>query len=155
MKQSENLRFGGRFKIEVFEKGQEKPVHVTEFDNLLMNAGGQLLGDLLIGAGGTPYNAANARIGSGDSNTAVSAAHTDLQAASNKLRVAVSSASRTGQIISWVATFSTSQANWQWNEVCVANHATAGTMLCRALVASPFTKTASQTVVVTYSATPS
>lgn len=145
----------GKFKLELFDVTKNgivapTPHEVQEFANLMTNTGAALCEDLLIGAGGTTFVAANAYVGVGDSSTAVSAAHTNLQAATNKLRNLVSSASRSGQVLSFIATFATGDANWTWNEMGVFNHASAGTMLCRALVASPFTKTSALSIVATY-----
>lgn len=149
-------RVRGTFTLELYETENgvmaPKPCDIMEFDNLLTNTGGALVEDLLMGAGGTVFSNANANIGSGDSATAVSAAHTDLQAGANKLRKSMDATfpSRAGQIITFRSTFATTDANWQWNEMAVFNAAAAGTMLCRALVASPFTKTNSLSVVASY-----
>lgn len=128
-----------------------EPIDTQSFKNLLTNAGAAIIEDLLIGAGGTVFSNANAYIGVGDSSTAVSAAHTDLQAATNKLRVAMDATfpSRASQTLTFKSTFSTSQANWVWNEMAAFNASSAGTMLNRALVSSPFTKTSSLSVVAT------
>ena len=154
-------RVVGTFKLELFEarllrSGRDlvalKPFDVIRFNNLGTNTGMALAEDLLIGAGGTVFSNANAYVGSGDSSTAVSAAHTDLQAAVNKLRVAMDATfpSRSGQITTFKSTFATGQANWLWNEMAVFNASSAGTMLCRALVGSPFTKTSSLSIAATY-----
>lgn len=150
-------RVKGRFKLELFDvtKGgivAPTPHEVQEFNNLFTNAGNALMLDLLIGAGGTTFANANAYIGVGDSSTAVSAAHTDLQAASNKLRVAMQATypSRASQTLTFVSIFTTGQANWAWNEMGVFNASSAGTMFSRALVTSPFTKTSSLSITATY-----
>jgi len=158
-------RAHGRFRLELFEafycpdrkrdiiiRPERGPIDVQEFDNLLTNAGGALMEDLLMGAGGTVFSNANSYIGVGDSTTAVSAAHTDLQAATNKLRVAMDATfpSRSGQQITWRSTYSTSQANWTWNEMAPFNASSGGTMFARALVGSPFTKTSALSVVASY-----
>lgn len=158
---TDGARIRGIFTLEKFEarrlrSGREiiaaKPIEVVSFHNLLTNAGGALLEDLLIGAGGTTFANANAYIGVGDSTTAVSAAHTDLQAASNKLRKAMNSTfpSRSSQTLTFKADFATTDANWQWNEMGVFNASSVGTMLCRALVGSPFTKTSALAITATY-----
>ncbi len=83
----------------------------------------------------TYFNNAQAAIGVGDSTTAAAATQTDLQAASNKLRVAmnatypqqtdgVTSAAAT---ITFQSTFGSGQGNYSWNEVGVFNSATAAT----------------------------
>lgn len=114
--------------------------------NILVNTGLQLMGDLLIGAGGTVYSNANAYLGVGDSSTAESASQTDLQAATNKLRKAMSASypARSGQTITWRAAFGSAEANYSWNEFAVFNASTAGTMLNRK-VSSQGTKASGQT----------
>lgn len=101
--------------------------------NLAVTAGLQLLADLLIGAGGTAFNNANARIGVGDSTTAATVAQTDLQASTNKLRKAMDATfpSRSGTTLSFKSSFGTGEANFAWNEFAVFNAAAAGTMLNR------------------------
>lgn len=99
---------------------------VSRFDgNVLLNEGIQLLEDLLIGAGGTVYNNANARLGVGDSNTAESASQTGLQAATNKTYKAMESGypSRTSQTVTWRAVFGADDANYNWREFTVVNAA--------------------------------
>jgi hypothetical protein len=101
------------------------------------------------------FDATNAFIGVGDSTTAFSAAHTDLQAATNKLRKVVDGApSVTGAQITLVATFGTGDANFAWEEWGVFNHTsdTADAMLCRKVEALG-TKTGSQTWVATVTLT--
>ena len=156
---NEMLR-GGVFKLEIFKAfdgvvDYSKPHDVQEMRNAYMNVGGALLLDLLIGAGGTVYSNANANIGIGDSATAVAASQTDLQAGANKLRKVMDATfpSRASQLMTFKSTFATGDANWVWNEIALFNAAAAGTMLCRALVASPFTKTAGLSVVATYTLT--
>lgn len=162
----ETLRFTRRWTIEKYEARQlrsgtefvaGKPFEVLEFPNLATNTGIALMLDLLIGAGGTVYSNANAYVGVGDSTTAVSASHTDLQAASNKLRVACDATypSRSGQTLTAQSTFGTSQANYEWNEIGFFNNSSAGTMFGRALISSPFTKTSALSVVARYTVTPS
>lgn len=90
-------------------------------DNLLLNAGINRLLDLLIGAGGTAYNAANSRIGVGDSSTAAAATDTALIAATNKFYKLVSSVSRTNQTVTWVATVASADGNFAWNEWVIDN----------------------------------
>lgn len=99
-----------------------------------------------IGAGVTAFNNANAYIGVGDSSTAFSAAHTDLQAASNKLRKAMDATYPTGgsNVITFRSTFATGDANFAWNEWGVFNASSGGTMLNRK-VESLGTKTSAQT----------
>lgn len=132
----------------------------TEVDgNLLMYGGASCMWEALIGNGtGTAaqtltfFNNANAYLGVGDSNTAEAATQTDLQAASNKLRKAMDAtypthtdATTSGAAsIVFRSTFSTSDANWVWNEFGLFNGSTGGRMLNRK-VTSLGTKTSAAT----------
>ena len=92
--------------------------------NLLLNEGINELWTLVCGTGATKFDSANAYIGAGDSDTAASAAQTGLQAASNKLYKAMDGGYPTygtSQKATWRSTFSTSEANWAWKEITVAN----------------------------------
>ena len=100
---------------------------------------------LVAGAGGSAFNNANSYIGVGDSSTAFSAAHTDLQAATNKLRKAMDATYPTNaaNVLTYRSTFATTDANWAWNEWGIFNAAAAGTMMSRK-VESLGTKTSAQ-----------
>lgn len=143
-------------KYEVTKSGiiAPEPHEILQFSNLSANAGLQLEADLLIGAGGTVFSNANAHIGIGNGTTAVSAAHTDLQGAS-KTRKAMEASypSRASQTVSWRSVFGTGDANYAWEEIGLFNASTAGTMLCRALISAPFTKTSALSMTVTYTRT--
>lgn len=112
----------------------------------ITDAGRNLLVQAAIGAGPTFFNNANSYIGVGDSTTAFSASQTDLQAASNKLRKAMDATYPSGgsNVITWRATFATTDANYAWQEWGVFNGSSAGTMLNRK-VESLGTKTSTQT----------
>lgn len=92
--------------------------------NLLLNEGIAELWDLACGLGTpTAFDDTNSYIGVGDSSTAESAAHTALQAASNKLYKGMESGypQRSGQTVTWRAVFGSSEGNYAWNEFTVAN----------------------------------
>ncbi len=93
----------------------------------------------------TAFNNANAYIGSGDSAAAFAATQTDLQAATNKLRKAMDATypQRSANVLTYRATFATSDANWAWQEWAIFNAASAGTMMSRK-VESLGTKTIAQ-----------
>jgi hypothetical protein len=101
--------------------------------NIAVSAGLALVLDLIIGAGGTAFNNANAHIGVGDSTTAAAIGQTDLQAATNKFRRPMEATfpSRAGSVVSWKSSYATGEANFAWNEWAVFNASTAGTMLNR------------------------
>ena len=128
-----------KWMLEKFHEDEHHLVGATPYEtrhidgNLLVTTGIQLLEDLLIAAGGTAFNNANARIGVGDSSTAAAIGQTDLVAATNKVRVAMDATfpSRSGTTISFKSTFGSAVANWVWNEWAIFNAASAGTMLNR------------------------
>lgn len=94
---------------------------------------------------GTPFNAANARIGVGDGAAAFATGQTDLQGA-NKARKAMDSGYPlvTAPMITFKSTFGTGDANFAWNEWAIFNAATGGVMLNR-VVESNGTKQGNQT----------
>jgi hypothetical protein len=155
---TERMRIGGMFRIEKFRLDKSGRLHLLddfEFPNLVTNVGGALMLDKLIGAAGTVFDNTNGYIGIGDSATAAAVGQTDLQAASNKTRVVMDATfpSRSGQVMTFKATFGTGVANYAWNEIGLFNAAAAGSMFSRALVSSPFTKTAGLSIVATYTLT--
>lgn len=120
-----------------------EPYEVIEREgNLLMYGGASCQWQTLIGNGTatagqalTYFNNAQAAIGSGDSTTAAAATQTDLQAATNKTRVAMDATYPThtdgttsgSATITFRSTFGTAAANWAWQEWGVFNSATAAT----------------------------
>ena len=120
--------------------------------NLLLNAGINVLTNLLAGGGGTAFNNANARIGVGDSTTAEAATQTGLQAATNKTYVAMDASYPTygtSQQVAFRATFGTGSANYAWQEFTVDN----GTTSLNRKVSAQGTKTSGQTWQVTITIT--
>ena len=123
------------------------PYEVIEREgNLLMYGGASCLWECLIGNGtGTAaqtltfFDNSNAYIGVGDSSTAAAATQTDLQAASNKVRVGMeasypSHSDGTGsgaEDISFRSVFGTSVANFAWEEWGIFNGSSGGRMLNR------------------------
>jgi hypothetical protein len=98
----------------------------------LTNAGRNFMAQSTVAAATTPFNAANAHIGVGDSTTAFDPTQTDLQAATNKLRHPVSGApSGAANVIAFSASFATDEANFAWAEWGIFNAASSGTMLSR------------------------
>jgi len=117
-------RFEGNVTMQDIESGKAKPIKTTRIEgNLGLNEGIQLLEDLLIGAGGTVFNNANAYLGVGDSDTEESASQTGLQAPTNKLYKGMEASypSRSSQTVSWRSLFGTGDANFAWKEFTVAN----------------------------------
>lgn len=97
---------------------------------------------------GNPFNNANSSIGVGDSTTNTTPlTYTDLQAATNKLRKAMDATYPTvaTNVMTFRATFATTDANWTWNEWAIFNTtaASGGTMMSRKVEALG-TKSAAQ-----------
>jgi hypothetical protein len=121
----------------------------------LTTAGITHLAQAFLGEGVTAFNAANARVGVGDSNTAFDPAHTDLQASTNKLRKAMEATypTRSGLACDFRILCATGEANFAWNEWGVFNAGASGTMATRK-VESLGTKTSAQswqlTVTITF-----
>jgi hypothetical protein len=101
--------------------------------NLLLNAGITRMINLLTGAGGTAFNAANSRIGVGNSTTAAAAGQTDLQGGSKYFKL-VDSATPSGQTVTWVATFASGDANFAWEEWGIDNGSTSGSTVTAPLL---------------------
>ena len=123
----------------------------------LTDAGAILIAQMVRGASVTALNAANAYIAVGNSNTAFSAAQTDLVGAS-KTRKGMDSSYPSGasNVLTYQATFGTSEANHAWDEWGLFNASTGGTMLGRKVDALG-TKTNTQSwtfqITATFSAT--
>lgn len=111
----------------------------------LTNAGAILLAQAVMDDSATHLDNSNAHLGVGDSSTAFSAAHTDLQAATNKLRKSMEATypTRSNGALTFRSLFSTAQANFAWNEWAVFNASASGVMFSRK-VESLGTKTSAQ-----------
>lgn len=130
------------------------PYEVVEGENAMVTAGATALWNRFVNQGAvTAFDGTNARLGVGDSSTAVAAGQTDLQAATNKLRKLVDAAPIvSGATATFVATFTTAEANFAWNEAGCFNSSSGATMLNR--VAQGFgTKTSSVQWVLTFAGT--
>lgn len=95
----------------------------------ITTAGRNFIASLITGTG-TLYNTANAHLAVGNGTTAFDAAHTDLQGASRFRRICTTASAATN-VLTFVTTYATAEANFAWQEWGVFNHATAGTMLTR------------------------
>lgn len=115
----------------------------------ITSAGVQLIVNALFGSTITPYNAANAYIGVGDSTAVFSAAQTALQASTNKAYKPMDSGFPTQNLLTltFQSTFQSADANFAWNEVAFFNAAAGGGVMIDRFVPSPALgiKTSSQT----------
>lgn len=110
------------------------------------NAGRDAIAQAIVGGTFTAFNNANAYLGVGDSTTAFATSQTDLVAATNKLRKAMDATypQVSANVMTFRATFGTTEANYAWQEVGIFNASSAGTMLAR-FVQSLGTKTNTST----------
>jgi hypothetical protein len=97
--------------------------------NLLLNEGIGRVWDLAIAAGGTAFNNANAFIGVGDTATAEAASQTELLATQNAANrfykgMVASYPQRTNQTVDWRSDFTSTEANFAWQEWTIAAGAT-------------------------------
>ena len=111
----------------------------------LTNIGRNHIASGIIGATVTPFNAANAYIGTGDSSTAFAAAQVSLQAATNKDAWPMDATypTQATNVLTFQTTVPTNSGNWAWNEWGVFNALSGGIMLSRK-VESLGTKTSAQ-----------
>jgi len=115
----------------------------------LVNTGRNYMANALIANPTTLFDVTNATIGVGDSATAYAATQTDLVAGVNKAYSVVDSAPTIAtNVLTFVATFGTSEANFAWNEWGVFNSAgvapTGGDIMLNRKVESLGTKTSAQ-----------
>lgn len=150
-------KYEGDFASEadILAAGVEAYERIEREGNMLVNNGAQLLEDALIGTGITAFSNANARLGVGDSSTAASASQTDLQAASNKVRVAMDATypSRSSQTLTFKATFGSAVGNFAWQEWGIFNAASGATSMLNRKVESMGTKSSGTTWVLTVTIT--
>lgn len=147
--QTERAHWKPRWRIEKHDAAG-RLFEVSEFDgNILLNEGITRLLNLLIGAGGTPYSNANARIGVGDGTAAEDATQTGLQG-TNQLYKGMDAGypQVSGTTVTFRATFGGAEANFAWQEFSVDNGAAAAENLNRK-VSNQGTKVSGQTWVVT------
>lgn len=121
--QADHLGWKTEWQITKYEDDQaSNPYEVITFDgNLALNEGITEVMDLITGAAATAYSAANTYLGVGADSTAAAAAQTGLIAPSNKFYQLVDSVSKSGQTITWQATFGSGSANFAWEEFTIAN----------------------------------
>ena len=108
---------------------------VVNLLKLITNTGmAEVAGLILTDVGGTAFDV----VGMGDSGTAESAAHTDLQASTNKdrkagtgTRVTTTQTNDTAQVVATFATADGPTGTWSVQEAAMFNNTTGGIMLFR------------------------
>ena len=135
---------------EDYEAGNPYEVNEVEQGNLLLNSGINEMWQLISGASANHFDNTNARLGVGDSETVAEAAQPDLQAATNKVYLAMQDTYPTtgaSQKIVFRGISDGSTANFDWREF-VAKQNVSGICLNR-LVSSQGTKASGQVWTVT------
>ena len=108
------------------------PFEVIEGDyNAMVDAGINLALALLIGGGGTAFNAANAYLGVGSSTTAWATGQTALQTQLARVGMKATYPTTGTKQVSFASDFSGATGDGAWQEWGVFNAAAAGTMLNR------------------------
>lgn len=129
------------------------PSDVREQDgNILVTAGITALLNLLIGAGGTAFNNANAYLGIGTSTTAAAIGQTDLIGTNVRQVMDATYPQVAANVVTFRATFGTGAGNFSIQEQGTFNAAAAGTMLNRK-VSDLGTKTSASTLQLTMTIT--
>lgn len=130
----DKAKWHAHYKLEKFHGTEAEgnlapvPYAVLESDgNLLTNVGIQLMEELLIGAGGTVYNNANAYIAVGTDATAADAGDTTLTAENDRQGMVATYPSRAGQVLTFKSSFATAASNGVWAEVGIFNDPTLDT----------------------------
>lgn len=100
-----------------------------------------LICQMLVGVSVTAFDESNAYVCVGDDNTAYAADQTDLQASTNKVRIAMDDGFPTlaGNVMTFQGTAASGVANFEWLEFAVANASSGGIAMNR-VVASKGTK---------------
>lgn len=97
---------------------------VASAENLWMASGINEIFKLIAGTGGAAWNAADSRIGIGDSAAAAADVQVDLQAAVNKTYIGMDATypkAGASKSFVWRATFAAGDANYVWNEFVLKN----------------------------------
>jgi len=133
---------------------KDKPFEVSRFEgNIILDEGANAMWTLVAGGTETAFNAANAYLGVGDSNTAESATQTGLQATTNKLYKGMVSGYPqygTNRQIVFKSEFTESEANFAWNEFTVANGSSDTAKNINRKVSAQGTKTSGQIWTLTF-----
>lgn len=104
-----------------------KPYEVLEGRNLLLTSGANAYHQRLIATAVTAFSSTNARIAVGDGSTAAAASQTDLQGSTKTRKLVDATPTISGNTISFVATFLSTEGNHTWNEAGIVNTGTNGT----------------------------
>lgn len=162
----EPVKWGCNTKAELFLPGSSKPYYVKEIEgNMLLNGGASLLWECAIGNGTTStasakhYLNSKAALGVSTSLTAASSFQKALQGTAKKIKAlsagfpthTTGSTSSTAAKVIFKSTFTTTEANFAWNEWGVFNRITTGAVqrMLNRKVGALLTKTSAATASLT------
>lgn len=139
-------------RVETLDGDLAKLVDHFEGDNIIVTTGKQLLLDRLFATTGMP--GAISAMGVGASATAAAVGDTQLNTTPTILAFD-STPTRSGLVVTCIRTFTTTEANINWQELGLFNGTVNGTsiMLNRIAPIGPFNKTSSVSIVVTVTIT--
>lgn len=145
MQTNESLKMVGRLKIEVFD-AEGKTKEVKEIPNLVVTAGKGYIASRMkdTTAGAMSHMAV------GTNNTAPAAGDTSLN--TELARVALTSTSVSGAVVTYVASYPPGTATGALVEAGILNASTAGTLLCRTTF-SVINKGSSDSMTITWTVT--
>lgn len=151
MNVAEKIGWRGKLECRKFwgDDTSGEPFEIIVAENILVTVGKTYLLQKAFGQGSTQvFDVTHCYIGVGTGTAAADVAQTDLQGATKTRKIVDSAAVITGDTVTVVSTFTTSDANHAWEEAGIFNASTAGTMLNR--VAQTFgAKTAGMSWVMT------
>lgn len=143
------IKWVGRFRLEKYVTGEDRPYDIVTARNALLTAGATAMWQRLAGQGSVSvFDGTNTRMCVGDGTAAADPTHTDLQGALKTRKLVDAAPIITGAGIVFVATFGTADANHAWEEAGIANSA-AGALLLNRVVQGFGTKTSGLTWVLT------
>ena len=123
----ENLKVTGQVKVQLFDK-DGKLKDTQDIKNLVVTVGKQFIAARMVG---TPTEMSHMAVGA--SSTAAAAGDTAL--GSELGRVALTSDSASGAVVTYVATFPAGTGTGAVVEAGIFNASSSGTMLCRTVFA--------------------
>lgn len=149
LKFSEHSAWKVEYQVSKWNSLKEKMQGVAPYEvvnagqNIILNDGANEMLKVICGTGGSPYNAANAKIYVGTDSTPENASQTGVLASGgNKAYANMDSGYPivSGRTATFQATFSESAANFAWNEASITNGTGVGNKAMNRKVATMGTK---------------
>ena len=151
MEVQEKIGYQAIWTIEKYDATGKKYAEEVVYGNILLNVGANAIWALVCGGTENAFNATNAQLGVGDSNTPAAPTQTDLQGTNTYWKAMDSGYPQFGvdQKVIFRSTFGPTDANFAWNEFGVRNGSGATRKVLNRRVESKGTKTAGEVWVLT------